>query len=353
MPRRLISLGSGEPLLNVVSYARRGPGRRDHLSQGEIELISRTVRRTPEVMVKVLSHGGQDLAAIRRHLDYLRSRDDGEREIETDDGQRLTGEGVAKDLLDNWDLDLEAPRRRVELEVGRGRSAKLVHKLMFSMPAGTPPQKVLAAVKNFAREEFGLKHRYAMVLHTDEPHPHVHMVVKAVSEQGVRLHIRKATLREWRREFARHLRALGVPANATERAVRGERRPPKLDGIYRAEQRGAAHRTGERADSVGRELLKGGLRVERGKAQLLETRKDVQQGWWAASDILIAEGRTELAARVRQFAAEMPPPRTERELIAEALRRSVGEVQARAIQQGAQEPQRSRSETSPERFRTR
>jgi hypothetical protein len=78
---------------------------------------------------------------------------------------------------------------------------------MFSMPAGTPPDKVLAAVKSFAREEFGLKHRYAMVLHTDEPHPHVHMVVKAMSEQGVRLNIRKSTLREWRREFARHLRA--------------------------------------------------------------------------------------------------------------------------------------------------
>ena len=36
------------------------------------------------------------------------------------------------------------------------------------------------------------KHRYAMVLHTDEPHPHVHMVVKAVSEEGVRLNIQKA-----------------------------------------------------------------------------------------------------------------------------------------------------------------
>jgi hypothetical protein len=31
------------------------------------------------------------------------------------------------------------------------------------------------------------------VLHTDEPHPHVHMVVKAVSEHGVRLNIRRAT----------------------------------------------------------------------------------------------------------------------------------------------------------------
>lgn len=72
----------------------------------------------------------------------------------------------------------------------------------------------IAAAKDFAREELGLKHRYAMVLHTDEPHPHVHMVVKAVSEQGVRLNIRKATLREWRRKFARHLRAYGVDGNA-------------------------------------------------------------------------------------------------------------------------------------------
>jgi len=48
------------------------------------------------------------------------------------------------------------------------------------MPAGTPPDKVLAAVKNLAREEFGLKHRYAMVLHTDEPHPTCTWFVKAI-----------------------------------------------------------------------------------------------------------------------------------------------------------------------------
>src|ERR1700741_1316212 len=111
------------------------------------------------------------------------------------------------------------------------KQPKLVHKMIFSMPAGTPPNKVLAAVKVFAREEFGAKHRYAMVLHTDEPHPHVHMVVKAMSEEGVRLNIQKATLRHWRREFARHLREQGVAANATERATRGVTRPQKTDGI--------------------------------------------------------------------------------------------------------------------------
>jgi hypothetical protein len=83
-----------------------------------------------------------------------------------------------------------------------------------NVDAGTPPAKVLGAARNFAREEFALRHRYARVLQTDEPHPHVHVVLKAISEQGVRLHIQKATLRHGRAEFARHLRLLGVPAHS-------------------------------------------------------------------------------------------------------------------------------------------
>jgi predicted transcriptional regulator len=113
MPRRLIDLGA-KPLLDIASYAHRGSSRRDHLSQDEIELISRTVRRTPEVMVKVLSRGGQDLKSISRHLGYLNRG--GELEIETDDGQRLSGNGVEKELLEDWDLDLEEHRRKPDLE---------------------------------------------------------------------------------------------------------------------------------------------------------------------------------------------------------------------------------------------
>jgi hypothetical protein len=302
-------------LLEIASYARRGPGRRDHLSQEEIELITRTVRRTPEVMVKVLSRGGHDLRAVGRHIAYLNRG--GEVDIETDDGQRLSGQGVEKELLEDWDLDVEEHRSTAEVGSGwRRPHPKLAHKLMFSMPAGTPPDSVFTAVKNFAREEFGLKHRYAMVLHTDEPHPHVHMVVKAVNEQGVRLNIRKATLREWRREFARHLRTLGVRANATERAVRGETRPPKLDGIYRAERRGDSSRIRARTEGIAQELLKGDLKFERGKARLLETRKEVQRGWFAVGEILAADGRVELAHQIWRFAAEMPTAITERERIA-------------------------------------
>src|SRR3984893_17323421 len=114
MPRRLIDVGGARPLLDMASYARGGPARRDRLSRDEIELISRTVSRTPEVMVKVLSRGGQDLKAIGRHLGYLNRG--GEVEIETDDGQHLSGQGVEKELLEDWDLDLEEHRRKAALD---------------------------------------------------------------------------------------------------------------------------------------------------------------------------------------------------------------------------------------------
>src|SRR5437762_1770342 len=156
---------------------------------------------------------------------------------------------------------------------------------MFSMPPGTPPEKVREAVRNFAREEFWGQHRYAFVLHTDEPHPHVHLVMKAVSEQGVRLNIKKATLRHWRTEFAHHLTLLGVAANATERAVRGETRKAKKDGIYRASLRGESTYLRAQAEAVAAELLKGSIRVEAGKRKLVETRRAVEDGWRSVANL--------------------------------------------------------------------
>jgi hypothetical protein len=318
VPKHLLNVGSERGLLDIGSYARHGPGRRDRLSPAEIELIARTVRRTPEVMVKVLNRGGQSLAAVGRHLNYLDR--DGELEIETDEGQRLKGGGVEQVLLDDWDLDLEEERRTADLKPrGMRKPPKLVQKLMFSMPAGTPPQKVLTAVKNFAREEFGLKHRYAMVLHTDEPHPHVHLLVKAMGADGKRLNIRRATLREWRREFARHLRDQGVAANATERWVRGETKPQKTDGIHRAALRGASTHYRRRAELVARELAGGGVKPEPGKNRMLETRREVVRRWSEVADSLVNQGHAELALTVRRFVDRMPSPSSEKEWLAERL----------------------------------
>jgi hypothetical protein len=316
MPNR--TTDAYRPLFDIASYARRSPGRRDRLSPAEVQQIARTVGRTPEVMVKVLSGGGQDLGAVRRHLDYLGRA--GELELETDDGERLQGKGTEKALLEDWDLDLDTDRRQADLSAANGRRPpKLVHKLMFSMPPGTPPDKLQAAIRNLAREEFALKHRYAMVLHTDEPHPHVHMVVKAVSEQGVRLNIRKATLSEWRREFARHLREQGVAANATERVVRGQTRTSKKDGIYRAMRRGESSHIRERVRAAATDAGMGKVHTESGKFKLVATRLEVLKGWLALTDLLIQEGHDDLAGRVSRFVPRMLPPLTEKEQLVERV----------------------------------
>src|ERR1044072_6486006 len=118
-----------------------------------------------------------------------------------------------------------------------------------------------------------------MVLHTDQPHPHVHLVLKAVSEEGRRLNIRKETLRQWRRIFAEALRAQGVAANATERAVRGVTRTHQKDSIYRAMRRGESTRFEQRLKSVAHDLRSGLLNVGEGKEKVVSTRRNVAQGW--------------------------------------------------------------------------
>jgi hypothetical protein len=312
MSKRPFRIREGEPLLDVVSYGRGGPGETSgSLKSAQVEQIRRTVHRTPEAVVKVLPRASNDLKAVGKHLDYIGRK--GELELETDDGDRLSGR-TGKDLLDDWDLDLDDVRRQGTLAATNGRQPpKLVHKLIFSMPPGTPPEKVLDAVRNFAREEFWGQHRYAFVLHTDEPHPHVHLVLKAVSEQGERLNIKKATLRHWRSEFARNLRARGVEANATERAVRGEPRKAKKDGIYRASLRGDSTFVRSQVEAVAADQLNGNARAEPGKRKLAETRKVVEAGWQSIADLLVKEGQDALANHVRRFASRLPPLKTESE----------------------------------------
>ena len=318
MSKRIFRIREGEPLLDIVSYGRGGPRENGgRLTPAQIEQIRRTVQRVPEVVVKVLPRASNDLKAAGKHLDYISRY--GKLELETDDGERVHGR-IGKALLEEWDLDIDDVRRQGELAATKGRKPpKLIHKLMFSMPPGTPPDKVLGAVRNFAREEFWGQHRYAFVLHTDEDHPHVHLVLKAVSEQGVRLNIKKATLRHWRSEFARNLRLLGVPANATERAVRGQSRKAMKDGIYRASLRGDSTYIRAQAEAVASELLKGNIRVEPGKRTLTETRKRVEGGWRAVAAKLTAQGCRD-AASIERFVNEMPPPWTEHEWVAHALR---------------------------------
>lgn len=233
-----------ELAFNFRAHGRHGRTDSVQLTAAQARVVARTAARTPEVMVKVLSSGAGSAKAVQRHIDYVSRK--GKQEMLADDGQVLSGEGTGESISYDWSLRLEEAGATNAL--GRQRlkePPRLVHKLVFSMPPGTNPDKVLAAVQHFAREEFALKNRYVMALHTDEPHPHVHVIVKAMGEDGRRLNVKKARLKEWRVKFAHHLRQVGVAANATPRPFRGQPGHATPSEIYRLRVR-------EQVEIVGR-----------------------------------------------------------------------------------------------------
>ena len=308
MRKRVIDLRAERPLLDIASLGRRGAEAK--LTPSEVASIARTARRAPEVMIKV-SGGARTLQGVGAHFDYIGRK--GLNEIETDMGETLMERGFERELLLDWDLDLGVRRRHTDRAIAHGRKPpKLVHNLIFSMPKGTPADKLEAAVRAFALDRFALQHRYAMALHTHQGNPHVHLVLKAVSEQGVRLNIRKATLRDWRRQFATHLREQGIAANATERAVRGASRVPKTDGVFRSDARNSSTYAQEKLNAYVRRDRN---QPEPGRAQLVATRRTVEQGWYAVHDVLEREGHLDVARDIRRFLAQMQPPLTERERI--------------------------------------
>ena len=320
MTRRVVLTPSdGRPFLDLVSGGRAGPRGSNGFSGAQIEQIRRTVRRTPEVMVKVTTGGGKTLGAVAAHLSYISRH--GRLEIETDEGERVSKDGQ-KALLKDWHLELTAGQyREPRGQRKAARGIKLVHQIVLSMPAPTPPEKVLAGAKTFAREKFGAQYRYAMALHTHQQHPHVHLVVKAEAIDGRRLHIDKAMLREWRQDFARMMREQGIAANATPRSVRGQTKRAAKDVFYRTRRRGQSYALQEEIDVVKRELSATRRISDPARARLLETRKAVVAAWNAVASTLEAQGDLVLGGDVRYFARHLPPVLTDRERLADELLR--------------------------------
>lgn len=363
MPKRLVAVPThAQTLFDLVSRGRKGPGGRIRLSPGQMEEVARTVRKVPEVMVKV-SGGARDSGGAKAHFDYIDRH--GKLELHTDDGREIVGKDAAAELVDDWNLDLSKGQYRPPPAEGeKDTRPKVVHNIVLSMPGRTPPEAVLEAAKKFARENFALQYRYAMVLHTDQSHPHVHLVVKAEHEYepGKRLYIRKATLQQWREDFAVALREQGVAANATPRQLRGENRSTKKDPIHqrlksiadyerlpddqRAKRSPPKDSTfmRKKVEQVARELQAGELAPEPGKARLASTRETVRAGWLATAEVLRAQGQAELAGEVEKFVKAMPAARTDKEMIAAGLmaqieaqrQRGVGEPARPAKKRGAE-----------------
>lgn len=211
--------------------------------------LARIVRKAPEVVVKVTGRqrGGTH---VKAHLDYIGRK--GALGIETRDSEILTSKADIAERAAEWSDTLQWRSRPTVSSVS----------LIFSMPEGTDPDKVLGAVRALAHAELSDNHDYVLALHTDTPRPHVHLTVQAEGLDRVRFNPRPVQLNRFRERFARELRARGVAAEATPRRARGQgiagssmalvklRARLRVEGSHRITN--ADRRTNEQAIAVAR-----------------------------------------------------------------------------------------------------
>lgn len=311
------------------------------------QIVARTVRKTPEVMVKITG-GAKDKRGMKAHLDYISRNAD--LPLEDQDGKLIAGRDAVRELHRGWVANeaLSPGQSRIPDEDGYRKEA---FNIMLSMPPGTPPEAVREAAKAFAGATFA-DHQYAFVMHTDEKHPHVHLCVRAVDRDGHRMNPRKADLQEWREAFAEQLRERGIDANATKRAVRGRPRRGIKQAVYhidRDHQRDPSKRQPSRvAQARSRELHdeatgKAPPRRHPGEKQLAVTRRDVVHAYGAIASALAKSENPEdrkLALEIVGHVKRMDPPKSSYALDVERARHAGGEGRAAEAEKVAAGDQR-------------
>ncbi|MEO7208175.1 MAG: relaxase/mobilization nuclease domain-containing protein [Steroidobacteraceae bacterium] len=330
--------------INPGSFGRKAPPGAHSMQRWTSQMGSSSAG-AKEVLVKI-SGGGRDADGVQAHLEYIDRH--GKLELETDYGEKIQGRTAATTLVNDWALNYGhvpgAPHSRSPAGAdGRRRAVRQAFNIVLSMPAGTPPAKVLQAAKKFAREEFAHQHRYAMALHVEHKdnrpvHPHVHLVVKAEHEYGgPRLSPWKDDLQRWRERFAEYMTELGVLSTATRRQDRGLTKTGKKTPIYRATQRAQKSREGgaegatlytgagdsifmrKKLEAVKRELRAGKGVDPNQYRSLLNVRAQVNERYREAIHWLRSSGREEEARRFELMQKNLAPVKTENQLIAEAL----------------------------------
>lgn len=198
-----------DPKLIALLGSKAGPSMRAASAAEVRARIAATVRRAPQVMVKITG-GARGMKALRAHFNYISKR--GKLEMADEQDRSSQGRETIGELAEDWQIAgayvPETSHRREAFHI------------IFSMPAGTDERGLQAAVRAFTRQEFA-EHKHVRVFHGHQAHPHVHLVVKAQSRYGKRLNPRKADLQRWREGFAQALRERGIDAQATRQPTHG------------------------------------------------------------------------------------------------------------------------------------
>lgn len=276
--------------------------------------LKRTVKKAPEVMVKVTG-GGKSMSRIKAHFDYI-SRN-GDVPLEDESGQIIQGKEGLGELRDDWKMSADGAT--IPYEDGYRREA---FNIVLSMPPGTDRDAVRSAAREFAKANFD-GHMYVFASHDDEQHPHVHLCVKAVGRDMTRLNPRKADLQAWRETFAEKLRENGIEANATPRAVRGQTRRAERQAVRHIERRGAGSWTKQaQAEAVAADVAAGRPGITEHDPKIERRRADVVERYGQIAKALATSDQDDrrLAVAIVQHVKGMPEAKSAHRLAVEAAR---------------------------------
>ncbi|WP_372784649.1 relaxase/mobilization nuclease domain-containing protein [Phenylobacterium sp.] len=283
--------------------------------------LARVVARTPEVMVKVTGRT-RDPGHLAAHLSYITRN--GELPATDRDGGDIRGAREVRDVAADWSALAALDGRR------RASTPESVS-MILSMPAGTDAARLLDAVVAFAAKQFGDRHDYLLVLHTDTGHPHVHLTVRAMGDSGERLNPKKADLEAWRQEFAEQLRLRGIAAEATPRRARGITRKAERTPVRKLRDRheaGAGPLPEVRRfayQEAGRAAFGGDTAPRPWETQLRTTQVRIRQTYVREAQILRSSADPQdraLADRVMAFVQSLPQPDSQRLALARELRKA-------------------------------
>lgn len=285
------------------------------------QALQRTVRRVPEVIVKI-SGSGRGMKRIKSHIEYI-SRN-GSVDLEDQYGESARGMQAVNDILDEW--------RYGGFPIAEESNKREAFNIVLSMPPGTDREAVTNAAREFAQDEFSKNYSYVFATHTDEKHPHVHLCVKSMGRDGTRLNPRKADLQQWRERFAEKLNANGIEANATRRPVRGKTIKSVKQQAIHIQKRGIKNRNHQGQMEAVIDTVQYGIEAANPlAAKISKSREHVVKHFKAASLILERSSNPkdkELAKEIDVFVRAIPMVETTREKIQRSFweeRKKVGQ----------------------------
>jgi hypothetical protein len=296
-----------------------------------LQRADRVAKRAPQVVVKITSriHGAASTLGAFTYVGRLGMKDKEPVELLTSEKEILTDATDMMKLAREW--------QTWELSDDARRKGATAIAMVFSMPPGTDPDKVRDAVIALAETDMANR-RWVLALHTDEAHPHVHLIIAGRDNDGRRFNPNRQFLQNARERFAELLRDRGIDADATMRVTRGY--PPKHDvtPVVKIRERGET----PNADQVKTEAVRGD--TERGRAHLSDREKgrtitainfaQVQAVYTRAIAELETHGgveELERAKSLRAFVETMPVPRDARAEILEQLRKDAAQTKVSEI----------------------